>query len=164
MSRSRPRERGWPPDPEPLPAPVVDNHTHLESVLDFPVEDLDGARTLADHLARSAAAGVTRILPTGCDLDAAAWTDRLVRAGGPGGPAEATVALLGGVAIHPNEAVLHAGVHEVAPDGLEPSAAARHHIGLDDAIAAIAAAGLSCQTTGPSRFSITARIGLPAAP
>ena len=139
MSRSRPREHGWPPDPEPLPAGVVDNHTHLESVLDVPVEDPGGVRTLADHLARSAAAGVTRILQIGCDLDAAAWTDRLLRTAGPGAPAALAVELLGGIAIHPNEAVLHAGVREVAPDGLEPSAAPRHDIGLDDAIAAIAA-------------------------
>ena len=33
MSR-RHRERGWPPPPEPLPVPTVDNHTHLESVLE----------------------------------------------------------------------------------------------------------------------------------
>ncbi|HEY5518317.1 MAG TPA: TatD family deoxyribonuclease, partial [Cellulomonas sp.] len=78
MSRSR--ERGWPPDPEPLASPVVDNHTHLESVLDFPVDDPDGSRTLDDHLERAAAAGVTRIVQVGCDLDAAAWTDRLLRA------------------------------------------------------------------------------------
>ena len=135
MSRSRPRERGWPPDPEPLPAPVVDNHTHLESVLELPVDDPDGVRSLADHLARSAAVGVTRILQIGCDLDSAAWTDRLLRGGGLAGRPGA---LLGGVAIHPNEAVLHAGVREVAPDGLAPSVAARHDIGLDDAIAAIA--------------------------
>jgi TatD DNase family protein len=140
VSRSHARERGWPPDPEPLGSPVVDNHTHLESLLDFPVEDPDGPRTLDDHLERAATAGVTRIVQVGCDLDAAAWTDRLLRAstsaGDPSGPA---VALLGAVAIHPNEAVLHAGVREIAPDGLEPSSAARHDVGLDDAIAAIAA-------------------------
>ncbi|MGV8978097.1 MAG: TatD family hydrolase [Cellulomonas sp.] len=144
MSRTRTREHGWPPDPEPLGSPVVDNHTHLESLLDFPVEDPDGPRTLEDHLEHAATAGVTRIMQVGCDLDAAAWTDRLLRAtatapttaGGRGGP---TVALLGALAIHPNEAVLHAGVHEVAPDGLESSAAPRHDVGLDDAVATIEA-------------------------
>ena len=140
MSRSRTRERGWPPDPEPLGSPVVDNHTHLESLLDFPIEDPDGPRTLVDHLERAATAGVTRIVQVGCDLDAAAWTDRLLRASTPArDPSGPAVALLGAVAIHPNEAVLHAGVREIAPDGLEPSSAARHDVGLDDAIATIEA-------------------------
>lgn len=138
MSRSRTRERGWPPDPDPLGSPVVDNHTHLESLLGFPVEDADGPRTLGDHLARAAAAGVTRLVQVGCDLDAAAWTDRLLRApSSPDGPGGAAVTLLGAVAIHPNEAVLHAGVREIAPDGLEPSSDPRHDVGLDDAIATI---------------------------
>jgi TatD DNase family protein len=139
VSRSRTRERGWPPDPEPLGAPVVDNHTHLESVLGFPVDDPDGPRTLDDHLARAAAVGVTRIVQVGCDLDAAAWTDRLLRSSVTTDSGGFAVALLGAVAIHPNEAVLHAGVREVAPDGLEPSSAPRHDAGLGDAIAAIEA-------------------------
>ncbi|HEX5333009.1 MAG TPA: TatD family hydrolase [Cellulomonas sp.] len=138
MSRSRTRERGWPPDPEPLGSSVVDNHTHLESLLDFPVDDPDGPRTLDDHLERAATGGVTRIVQVGCDLDAAAWTDRLLRSSAAGDQAGPRVGLLGAVAIHPNEAVLHAGVREVAPDGLEPSSAERHEVGLDDAIAAIA--------------------------
>jgi TatD DNase family protein len=142
VSRSRTRERGWPADPEPLPAPVVDNHTHLESVLGFPVGDPDGVRGVEDHLARAAGVGVTRIMQIGCDLDAAAWTDQHVGAPGTSsalGTPRLPAAMLGGVAIHPNEAVLHAGVREVAPDGLEPTPAARHDLGLDDAIAAIAA-------------------------
>ena len=51
MSRTRGRERGWPADPEPLPSPVWDNHTHLESVLAFDVPD-DAPRhcvTTQDH-------------------------------------------------------------------------------------------------------------------
>lgn len=126
MSRSR--ERGWPADPEPLPVPVVDDHTHLETVLGF---DVPGEpRDLADHLARAAAAGVPRMVQVGCDLDAADWTDAAVRA---------HPALLGAVGIHPNEAVLHAGVREVAPDGLDPAPDPRHDVALDDAIARVAA-------------------------
>lgn len=141
MSRSRTRERGWPAPPEPLPSPVVDNHTHLESVLGFDVPDDDGApgsapRTLEDHLARAADAGVTRLVQVGCDLEAVAWTDALLREH-PGGLAG--VAMLGAVAIHPNEAVLHAGVHEVAPDGLVPDPHERHDVDLDTAIARMAA-------------------------
>lgn len=85
---------------------------------------------VADHLARAAAVGVQAMVQVGCDVEAAAWTDDVVRRH-PG--------LLGAVAIHPNEAVLHAGVREVAPDGLEPDPRPRHAVPLDEAIAAVAA-------------------------
>ncbi|GIG19705.1 TatD family hydrolase [Cellulomonas chitinilytica] len=139
MARSRNRERGWPPPPEPLPSPVVDNHTHLESVLGWVADGWGGAEdggaapaaspTLDDHLARAASVGVTRMVQVGCDLDAVAWTDAVVRE---------HPELLGAVAIHPNEAVLHAGVHEVAPDGLDPDPQPRHATSLDDALARVA--------------------------
>ncbi|MBO3088890.1 TatD family hydrolase [Cellulomonas dongxiuzhuiae] len=137
MARKR-RETGWPPSPEPLPSPVVDNHTHLESVVGWRAGGWDGdvddaAATppdVAAHVARAAAVGVTRMVQVGCDLDAVSWTDAAVRA---------HPALLGAVAIHPNEAVLHAGVREVAPDGLEPDPQPRHDVPLDEALAAVAA-------------------------
>lgn len=145
MSR-RNRERGWPPPPEPLPVPVVDDHTHLESVLgvalSFPPADFcqpgvaNHDRNLAEvdgmaaHLAAAAAAGVTRLVQVGCDLESVAWTDAAVREHG---------ALLGAVAIHPNEAVLHAGVREVAPDGLDPDPRPWHEVPLDEAIGRVAA-------------------------
>ncbi|GAA4836488.1 TatD family hydrolase [Luteimicrobium xylanilyticum] len=145
----RRRERyAWPPDPEPLPGPVVDNHTHLDSIHHvlggvepggewYP--DGDGPEhvhepvhvpTVAEHLARAAAVGVPRLVTVGCDLDAVTWTDAAVREHD---------ALVGAVAIHPNEAVLHAGVREVGPDGLEPDPQPRHEVPLDDAIARVAA-------------------------
>jgi TatD DNase family protein len=86
--------------------------------------------TLEEHLARAAAVGVPRAVQCGCDLEAIAWTDAAVRE---------YAALLGAIAIHPNEAVLHAGVREVAPDGLDPDPAERHEIPLDEAIAQVAA-------------------------
>jgi len=43
--------------------------------------------------------------------------------------------LLGAVAIHPNEAVRHAGIVEAAPDGLDPEAP--YEVGLADAIAVV---------------------------
>lgn len=143
-----PRPRGWPAPPEPLPVGVVDNHTHLDTVVGFsdgaddgaratpppPGEGAPGApyppRTLADHLALASAVGVPRMIQVGCDVEAAGWTDEAVRE---------HEALLGAVAIHPNEAVLHAGVREVAPDGLEPDPRPRHARPLDEAIARIEA-------------------------
>lgn len=129
----RPRERGWPAPPEPLPVPVVDDHTHLESVLEvpypFPPAGADGAERadpLRAQLDAARTAGVTRMVQVGCDLDAVAWTDRAVRE---------HPELLGAVAVHPNEAVLHAGVREVAPDGLDPDPRPRHDLPLDEALA-----------------------------
>ncbi|QZN86299.1 TatD family hydrolase [Cellulomonas sp. C5510] len=148
MGRSRSgRDRGWPALPDALPAPVVDDHTHLESVLGFdaPPGAEPAPTGLDDHLDRAAAVGVTRMVQVGCDLDAVAWTDAVlaVDAGaadtGPVPQRPGRRALLGAVAIHPNEAVLHAGVHEVAPDGLDPDPQPRHDVGLDDALARVAA-------------------------
>lgn len=155
------RERGWPPDPEPLPVPVVDNHTHLDSIAHVLPGDTP-APTVADHLARAAAVGVDRLVQVGCDLPAARWTDALLRGdqaiwgreqadptragagtsqdhlvGRAGAPGVASV--LGAVAVHPNEAVLHGGVREVGPDGLEPDPRPHHDVPLDDAVAEIAA-------------------------
>jgi TatD DNase family protein len=131
---------------------VVDDHTHLESVLAVraePGEDADGEpapSTLDDHLDRAAVVGVPRMVQVGCDLDAVDWTDAvlLVDAGVAGAAAPVPLragrrALLGAVAIHPNEAVLHARVHEVAPDGLEPDPQPRHDADLDAALARVAA-------------------------
>lgn len=163
MARSgRRRDRGWPAVPEPLPTPVVDNHTHLDSVLavrvDTPDPDapddpasssLPAPVTLDDHLDRAVAAGVTRAVHVGCDLDAIAWTTAVLTTDAGGSGAEQAVpvpmrtgrrALLGAVAVHPNEAVLHAGVHEIAPDGLEPAPRPRHDVPLDEALAAVAEA------------------------
>jgi len=158
------RATGWPPAPQALPLPVVDNHTHLDTVVDWLADGWDGgdgpaadagagARAgagagagagaaepdappeprlvgLDEQLARATAVGVTRMVQVGCDLDAVAWTDVAVRD---------DARLLGAVAIHPNEAVLHAGVREVAPDGLEPDPQPRHDVALDEALARVAA-------------------------
>lgn len=181
MSHRR-RDRGWPEAPEPLPAPVVDNHTHLDAVLDIPYpfpppvapappvalappvqanfpepwtvdpgpgfrgaggggaggegvggEGVGGGDVrggVGEQLAAAARVGVARMVQVGCDLDALAWTDAVVRE---------HPELLGAVAVHPNEAVLHAGIREVAPDGLEPDPRPRHDVPLDEALAQVAA-------------------------
>ena len=137
----RPREKGWPAAPEPLGFEAVDNHTHLESVQVWDADGWDPVRPqdrpdLADHLERAAGVGVTRLVQVGCDLDAIAWTDAFLRTDAArGGPT--TAASLGAVAIHPNEAVLHAGICEIAPDGLEPDPQPRHDVSLDEAIAEV---------------------------
>lgn len=82
---------GYPPLPEPLALGagglgVVDDHTHLDHLEDDVVDAL---------LAAAAAAGVPRAVQVGCDAAGRAWTDRAVRR---------WPQLLGGVAVHPNEA------------------------------------------------------------
>ncbi|GAA2726796.1 TatD family hydrolase [Cellulomonas aerilata] len=126
MSR-RTRDRSWPADPDPLPVPVVDNHTHLDTEAELP--DGEAPPSVAEQIARAAAVGVPRMVQIGCDLDAARWTDRVVRD---------HPALLGGVAIHPNEATLFAGATDPGPDGLVPRPRPEHERGLDAAVTEIA--------------------------
>jgi TatD DNase family protein len=82
-----------PPPPEPLPSPVVDDHTHLDHAR-------RGAGALAPEAAVAAAAavGVPRVVQIGCDLEAARWTVELIDSPVAAG------AILGGVALHPTEA------------------------------------------------------------
>ena len=65
MARSR--ERGWPAPPEPLPVAVVDNHTHLDTVVTWEAEGWDP--TLDDHLERAASVGVPRMVQVGVVVD-----------------------------------------------------------------------------------------------
>jgi TatD DNase family protein len=82
-----------PPAPPPLPSPVVDDHCHLDLRRDgdAPVQDAE----VDAALAAAARAGVPRLVQIGCDLPGARWTVRAL---------DRWEALLGGVAIHPNEA------------------------------------------------------------
>lgn len=107
----------WAPAPEPLPAPVVDNHTHLDWTNSGASDVTDVPRSVARQLADAVAAGVTRVVQIGCDVEAARWTVVAV-ADHP--------EMVGGVSLHPNDAARHA--------------AGTHHTGLtyEDAFAQIA--------------------------
>ncbi|MCL2668235.1 MAG: TatD family hydrolase [Micrococcales bacterium] len=113
------RDRTWAPAPQRLPVEVIDNHTHLQMALE----------PVSAHLDLAESVGVSRVLEVGCDYDALEATAAL---------AEADPRVLAAVAIHPNEAALHAGVREVGPDGLAPRVEPRHAVGLDEALAAVA--------------------------
>ena len=63
----------YPPLPEPLPAPVVDNHCHVDIVRGD--DELD----IADGLAKAASVGVTRIVQIGCDLPGARFAEEASR-------------------------------------------------------------------------------------
>ncbi|WP_300766513.1 TatD family hydrolase [uncultured Bifidobacterium sp.] len=137
MSRHHHRDRSWAPRPQPLPqdSHVVDDHTHVASVVPFsremsrqalergqdPVEVLGIDQQL--DLARSV--GVEGIIDVGCEypnlrtaVDMALSHPGVVHAA---------------VAIHPNEAVLH-GHHGVpGPDGLPISYKPWHDLTFSEA-------------------------------
>ncbi|TSE16488.1 TatD family deoxyribonuclease [Arthrobacter sp. KBS0703] len=83
----------YPPAPEPLPVPVMDNHTHL----DFPGDDV--RVEVAAALDAAEAVGVCGAVQVGCDLESSRFTVRAV---------DADARLLGAVAIHPNDAPAYA--------------------------------------------------------
>jgi TatD DNase family protein len=105
----------YPPVPEPLAFPAVDTHTHLDicTGVRLPLgagepepevrPDEDEEFPSLDFFHDTAAeAGVRRIVQIGCDLPAARWTTELV-ASQYAGAAQRTW-MLGGAALHPNEA------------------------------------------------------------
>jgi TatD DNase family protein len=120
----------WPAAPEPLPFPVVDNHTHLDhqirgGLLISPGEALD----------RAAAVGVTRVLQVGCDVEGSRWAVEAARSYG---------AVAAAVAIHPNDAarlgspahggsdaLLAAGLAEIDRLAADPHVRAIGETGLD---------------------------------
>jgi TatD DNase family protein len=81
---------GRPPLPDPLPIPVVDNHAHLDMSRDD--EDPPDIQAVIDA---ATAVGVPRMVQIGCDLPSARFTIEAI---------DRYAALLGGIAIHPNEA------------------------------------------------------------
>lgn len=95
------------PAPDPLPVPVVDNHTHLDIRRhDLPDPIGPGGAPGGEGVARStedvaraleqaAAVGVDRVVQVGCDLPGARFTVEQV---------DRHPRMLGAVAIHPNEA------------------------------------------------------------
>ncbi|HJA38907.1 MAG TPA: TatD family hydrolase [Candidatus Brevibacterium intestinigallinarum] len=103
----------YPPVPEPLPHPVVDTHTHLDICTGArgplrdgeprpevePGED-ESFPPLSFFHETAQAAGVTRIVQIGCDMASARWTAQVVDAEAAAGRDW----MLGGAAIHPNEA------------------------------------------------------------
>lgn len=122
MNDDRLAER--PPAPDPLPIPVVDNHAHLDIHRDdAPVVGLEQV------LAEAAAVGVDRVVQIGCDIGSARWTESVL---------DDHPALLGGVAIHPNEAPKHeaAGdldlvIDEIASLAVHPRIRVIGETGLD---------------------------------
>lgn len=92
------RDTSYPPAPEPLAVPVVDNHTHL----DF--RDGEVNVSVARALDTANAVGVGGIIQVGCDVESSRFA---VAA------AEADERVLAAVAIHPNDAAVLAARGEL---------------------------------------------------
>ena len=119
-----------PEAPDRLPIPVVDNHCHLDIQRDdAPVVDL------SDVVAEAAAVGVDRLVQIGCDIESARWTAEIL---------DDHPALLGGVAIHPNEAPKHEAAGDLDDVIDEIGSLARH-----PRIRVVGETGLDYFRTGP---------------
>jgi TatD DNase family protein len=113
---------GYPPAPEPLPVPVMDNHTHL----DFPNADI--TVDIGAALDTAASVGVQGAVQVGCDLESSRFTVQAV---------DRDPRLLGAVAIHPNDAPEFA-----ARGGLEDALAEIEALAAHPRIRAIGETGL----------------------
>jgi len=131
-TRTAGRSGERPPDPEPLPHPVIDNHCHLDIA---PYEAPDEPVPVAAALARAAAVGVPRIVQIGCDLPGARWAVRT---------ATEFDAIVAGVALHPNEAP-----RLDAAGQLDEALAEIADLATDEHVRAIGETGLDSFRTGP---------------
>ena len=122
--------RRVPAAPEPLPIPVVDNHTHLDIA-----RDGEEPPDVAEAVAQAAAVGVDRLVQIGCDLPSARLTVELV---------DKHAATLGGVALHPNEAPRLAASGSLGAAYEEIEALAAH-----PRVRVIGETGLDYYRTGP---------------
>ena len=117
------RDLTRPPEPEPLPIAVYDNHTHLE--FEDGVDVLDPV----DALDRASRVGVAGVVQVGTDLETSRWSAELA-AGDP--------RVLAAVALHPNEApklfakgLLSAHLSEISRLAAQPRVRAVGETGLD---------------------------------
>ena len=124
----RSRNLVFPPAPEPLPYPIVDNHTHMD-LLDGEVEI-----STRDALDAGEKLGIAAIVQVGCDIPSSLYA---VAA------AQADERVLAAIAIHPNTAP------ELAAAGqLEAALATLDELATADRVRAIGETGLDYFRTG----------------
>lgn len=140
-SMSKHRDRSWAPAPELLAADahVIDNHTHVASVVPFsramsheaaqkgqpevPVYSVD------EILEQAAQVGVEGIIDVGCELPHLRTAVDMALAH----PGQVHAAL----AIHPNESVLHGHRGVPGPDGLPVRYQPHHDVPFEEALAEV---------------------------
>ena len=124
-----------PQPPEPLPLPVVDNHTHLDIA-----RDGDEPPDVTAALAAAKAVGVDRVVQIGCDLPGARSTVDMV---------ERHPSMLAGVAIHPNEAPRLA-----ASGGLDAAYEEIEALAAHPRVRVVGETGLDYFRTGPEGVGV----------
>ena len=135
MSDPSLRRSDKPAAPQPLPSPVVDNHTHLDISRDGGAPP--DVRAVIDE---AVAVGVDRMVQVGCDLPGARFTERVV---------DEHPELLGGVALHPNEAPkLHAAGE------LDAAYAEIERIAAHPRVRVVGETGLDYFRTGPDGVAV----------
>ena len=124
-----------PEAPDPLPIAVVDNHTHLDIA-----RDGEEPSDVAAVVASATAVGVDRLVQIGCDLPGARFTVDVV---------DRHPQVLGGVALHPNEAprLAAAGTLDAAYREIEELAA-------HPRIRVVGETGLDYFRTGPEGVGV----------
>lgn len=124
-----------PSAPDPLSIPVVDNHTHLDIA-----REGEEAPDIAEAVAAAASVGVDRLVQIGCDLEGARFTVKAV---------EAHPALLGGGALHPNEAPRLA-----AAGGLDAAYREIEELAAHPRVRVVGETGLDYFRTGPDGVGV----------
>lgn len=123
------KRREYPPAPEPLPRPVIDNHTHLN------IRPHLAAVTASQAMDAAEAVGVTRAVQVAFDVESAEFTRQVVAV---------EPRLLGAVAIHPNDAA------ELGAEGtLDEAIAEIERIADHPRIRALGETGMDFFRTGP---------------
>lgn len=130
MSASASGHRGLPRLPDPLPIDVVDNHVHLDIT-----REGDEPFGVAEAIERARAVGVTRLVQVGCDLDGIRFTMDAI---------EQHDALVGGIALHPNEVPRLAAAGKLEEAYVEVERCAAH-----ERVRVIGETGLDYFRTGP---------------
>ena len=136
MSPHSSGSRGLPQaDPDPLPLDVVDNHVHLDIT-----REGDDPFDVAEAIARARRVGVSRLVQVGCDLEGIAFTMEAI---------DRHPALVGGIALHPNEVpkLAAAGRLAAAYDLVEREA-------THERIRVIGETGLDYYRTGPDGIAV----------
>lgn len=126
----------FPPVPGRLEVPIVDNHTHVGT--DRPGQTQNRSDTgeprypllIDGQLETMAEAGISHAITVGCSIPDLDDVIELARTH----PSFFSAA----IAIHPNDAAVHAGILESGPDGLTPTAEDHHRLSLDEAIGEVA--------------------------
>ncbi len=102
------KNRSWPEPGEPLPSPVMDNHTHLP-LTEREIPSANGYKMpIEEQIGLAERMRVTRFITVGCALPDLDGTVELARQ---------WPQVKAALALHPNEAALHAGFLDESPDG-----------------------------------------------